>query len=975
MASRAWRAMLLAAVAGVTGVAFASGPRWVTGPPYFTQSSGRPVVWYTSTPQYFTDPGDLSPTVTHAQADALVAAAAGVWNVPSSQMQIGYGGALNEHVSGLNTYLGPGGMVFPADAQAANSMAKQIAVVYDSDGSVTDALLGGGASAPVECSQNGVTESVDDFDLSGHILHAVVILNGRCTGRAPQMQLQMQYQLERVFGRVLGVGWSQTNDNVFTATPLPTPDQVAHWPIMHPIDIVCGAYTYQCLPQPFTLKADDVAAISSLYPMYGHTTSVPGKIATYTMAARAYGTVTFPTSQGMEWVNVAVQRRQMFWDVPEAWYETSSVSGFLFQQSSGNPVTGPATGLAGSMGSPNTTNEGYYDLAWIPLIDIYNAGWLNVVLTTEQVNPLYIGTHAVGPYVSNGVAPSGVAFRGGATGLGQDFDGFEASELDLAPTGAAASCNTSGDGVEAAPAAVAASGWWTGLLCAHGHAAWTSFSMGAGRTSAIEVTAVDELGYATTAKALPLIGVWAAGDATGTLPSVAATPSALNATTLGMTSTSVASTQSRTLRMVVADARGGGRPDFGYRARVLYADTVLPVSVGGSGGQIAIAGMGFRQGNEVLVNGVVATVTSWTATSIVASAPPMNAFATRPSAAVDVTVLDLSTGGRTVMTAALTYDNTAPDVLVLVSAPAGSVPVGAVAAVPLAVRVFLGDGVTPVAGLPVTFSVTAAVAGYGACSLPPCVVITDAAGLASTTVTPTAFGAVTLQAAAVGQAVTATFNAVERSVTALRPTEYLAAGATVVWMPQVNLAQNGQPAAGAVVSWIGSAGMTVSPTMSSSDATGLAQTTATSGPLAAGVQATGQACGWAGAVCAEVAAIGVDPAAWRVTVMSGAGQAIGVAGTFAPVVAMVTDGAGHPVAGAPVAVHQTVDAAEMACPSLGRCPAVPVLASGVTAGVSDADGLVSVTPRQVAGVGEVTNVAVAAGTQGFVALSLTQGPR
>jgi hypothetical protein len=36
--------------------------------------------------------------------------------------------------------------------------------------------------------------------------------------------------------------------------------------------------------------------------------------------------------------------------------------------------------------------------------------------------------------------------------------------------------------------------------------------------------------------------------------------------------------------------------------------------------------------------------------------------------------------------------------------------------------------------------------------------------------------------------------------------------------------------------------------------------------------------------------------------------------------------------------------------------------------------LVSVVPMQIAGVAELTNVAVAAGTQGFVSLSIEQGP-
>ena len=108
-------------------------------------------------------------------------------------------------------------------------------MVYDTDGSVTETLLGAGASLPSACRTNAVTESVDKFDPAGYIVHAVIVVNGRCSGAAAAQQLELQYKLERVFGRVLGLAWSQTNDNVFTGVPTPTYNQALHWPIMHPV--------------------------------------------------------------------------------------------------------------------------------------------------------------------------------------------------------------------------------------------------------------------------------------------------------------------------------------------------------------------------------------------------------------------------------------------------------------------------------------------------------------------------------------------------------------------------------------------------------------------------------------------------------------------------------------------------------------------------------------------------------------------
>jgi hypothetical protein len=42
--------------------------------------------------------------------------------------------------------------------------------------------------------------------------------------------------------------------------------------------------------------------------------------------------------------------------------------------------------------------------------------------------------------------------------------------------------------------------------------------------------------------------------------------------------------------------------------------------------------------------------------------------------------------------------------------------------------------------------------------------------------------------------------------------------------------------------------------------------------------------------------------------------------------------------------------------------------------ISDVDGIASITPMQMIGAAEVTNIIAAAGTQGFVSLSLEKQP-
>ena len=743
-----WWLLLWGGVAG----AYAGGPRWVTGAPYFS-TTGQSVVWYTNAPQYYTDPGGLGPGVDHAAADALVAAAASVWNIPTASLVLGQGGALDEHVSGQNVYASTSGPIYPADVQPQNGAAKQIAVIYDTDGSVTDLLLGSGASDPSGCMQNGVTESVDSITPDGLIRHALLILNGRCAGPAQEQQLQMQYQVMRAFGRILGLAWSQTNDNVFTYAPQPTYDQAMHWPVMHPIDIICGPYTYQCMPEPFTLRPDDISALGQLY-FIAQGTAPAGKTDTQYYANGLGGRLAFPNGEGMQGVNVVARRWQQYYANPEDFYEASSVTGYNYRQNNGNAVSGTDGTLMGSQGTLDNFYQGWYRIARIPII---SGDWQNVYLDTEPVNPLYTGEYAVGPYTSNTVLPSGADSRALAYVMGSYLD---ATWVDISTAGAAAQCNSGADGTESAPAAVGASGWWMDTLCGYGHQAWSLVPVQGGRTFTLEVSAQDEAGNATASKAMPVIGVWNASDATGVPPTVAAVGTAFNAPVLGMTSVSVSSSQASRFRVGLADQRGDGRPDYNYQVRVLYADSITPASLGAAGGTVTITGMGFRPGNAVLVNGVEAQVQSWADTQIVATVPTLRALGTQAAVAADVTVQDLTSGGTTTMSGALAYAASPAEVVHLVSSPSGQVLAGTMAATWFTVQVLGADGVTPVAGEAVTLSASGGSVRLGACGTASCVVLTNALGVASTSVTATSAGAVSLLGVANAGSVAGAFTSV-----------------------------------------------------------------------------------------------------------------------------------------------------------------------------------------------------------------------
>lgn len=950
------------------GSLHAGGPRWATGFPYFT-TEGQPIVWYTNQPQYFTDPGDLSVYVNHAAADALVVAAANVWNVPTSSLVLSQGGSLDEHISSANVYPTQSGLVFPADVQSSNYLAKQIAIIYDYDGSVTDLLLGSGASDPSSCRQNAVTASVNSIVSTGYIQHAIIILNGRCTGPAPEQQLQMQYQLMRAFGRVLGLAWSQTNDNVFTYSPQPTYNQAMNWPVMHPIDIICGPYTYQCMPQPFTLRPDDISALDGLY-FINQGQAPAGKTDTLLNANRIYGKVTFPTGQGMSGVNVLARRWEWFTDPSsqEGWYTASSVTGLLFRRRFATAITGTDNSAAGSMGTTYNYYEGYYNLSRVPMLP---GGWQNVIIETEPVNPLYTGPYAVGPEAGNTVDPSG----SNESSIDEVLPSYRASEFWTGTNNAASTCNPGNDGSETSPVAAASTGWWTGLLCGDGHTSWSLFSVRANRSFTIEVAAQDEHGFASSHKAMPVIGLWNASDPTGTQPTFAAQTEPFNSPATGVSSLTTQTTQTAQLRMAIADESGVGRPDYNYQARVLYADSISPSVVSAAGGAVTITGMGFRPGNTVTVNGVVATVSNWTSNTITATVPPLSALGSSTGLVADVAVNDIVTGGVTVMSQSLTY-GTPQSTLDLLSSPSGTVATGQTAVSPFAVQAIAADGATPIVGQPITFSVIAGSAMFGTCGASVCTLSTNASGIASIPVTPLSAGPITLSATGAAGDVTVSFVAANevRSAVPDSPIEYIAAGAVATWTPQVDLTDNLASVAGVSVNWLPVGGaISVSPAQSLANAQGTAQTAATAGPLAAGAQAFMTACAWL-STCATFMAKGVALPDLRLTVVSGAGQSVSANGALAPIVLQVTDSSLHPVAGAAVEIHQTMDGWQQPCPTRGRCPVAPTYGTSSSAIASDANGLLAITPNQTAGAAEIINIAAATGTQGFVSLSIQKHP-
>lgn len=371
-------------------LARAGGPRYIAGISYFNQgTAGTPLSWAQGVVNYYTDQGPLSAMVPGSQGDTLVADAFSQWtSISTVALSVTHAGQLAEDVNGSNVYRNSDGTItMPADIMP-SATGTPVGIVYDADGTVTDALLGQGAGDASECFGNAVYGGVDHFGVAAYFLHALVVINGNCVAQLPDPDVE--YRLVRVLGRVLGLGWSQMNLNVQTGDPRPTADDYVGFSIMHAVDSpscvpISLCYSNGGQVNPYQPKMDDQAALSRLYP--GSTFSAS--------TARIHGNVYFANAsgqpgQGMQGVNVVARWIDPNTSQPSGAYASACVSGFLFAGNVGTTATGfnDATGLPfNRYGSNDTTLEGFFDLAGL---QIPNGGSsAQYQLTVEAVDPLW----------------------------------------------------------------------------------------------------------------------------------------------------------------------------------------------------------------------------------------------------------------------------------------------------------------------------------------------------------------------------------------------------------------------------------------------------------------------------------------------------------------------------------------------------------------------------------------------------------
>ncbi len=945
-------------------VALAGGPKYVAGASFFNPAVlGQPIHWSSGQVNYYVDRGPLNGSVSNQQATAMVDAAAALWSaVPTAAVTLTDMGALKEDVNGSTIAVTGGQITAPADVTPA-ATGYPLGVIYDADGSVIDAIFGAGASQPTSCQNNGVWTWLDNINPDATIAHGIILLNGLCASSQGQLAM-MSFELERAFGRILNLDYAQVNPTALTDE---LAGGAAGWPVMQPLSGACGSNGGECIPDSSVLRYDDIAALNRIYPVTAQNLpSFPSKQLTAANTVSIQGTVAFRTGMGMQGVNVVARPLDANGN-PLYQYTVTFVSGGTFNGNHGNAISGFTDANGNPLakwGSNDPALQGYFDLSDMPLPPGVTTASYQV--TFEPVNPLYILSESVGPYLDGQVAPSGTLAPISLPGL--TAGSFQTLAVDV-PDSAVGGYDDA-IGAEASPRQMSPSGMWAGRIGQVGQTDWFTFPVRGNRTFTVVTQALDETGAPTEVKAMPSIGIWDAFDPVGST-TLGSAPG-MNGLATGETWVRVTSFADDVVRVGVADQRGDGRPDYPYNGWVLYADTVEPQRLPAGGGPIVIHGMGFRLADTVLVGGQPALVTSISPNEIDAIAPPAAAGVT---GSVDVEVDDLPAFyAAAIVSAGISYNSGSGDALTLIAAPMNTVPTG----VPMPFTVTaLDSNLTPAGGVTVIYTVLSGTATLS-CGQPLCSVAATGDGRATMNVTAVD-GAWSIVTASLtnGSSLQAQFAGGTAPVlAALTPRLSVAAGATVTWTVQALVLNGGVPAAGQAVGWqssstgIAAQGATLDLTNSS----GIATQSLTVGPLAKGQLVTINACLNGASQCVAFSAIGARAEYATLEAVSGTAQTLSVEGTPAQVTLRLLDMDGNPMAAGSVSLYQALYAWAPPCAAHSACPPSNLLATQTATATSALDGTVTFTPASLPGVPTNLVALAASGNTSTLSIAVEQHP-
>ena len=305
--------------------------------------SGKEVAWRAgNVVTYHVDQGPLGP-LSNDQAVALVDELFGLWqNVPTANLTVQRAGYLPVDVTAANyTSYRPNTNSDPYHP-----------IIFDTDGSITDAVFGFGASN-FTAGFSGPGWTIGGFN-DGEILDASAVLNAKFITSGYGTLTEFKAVMLHEFGHFLGVGHSQVNLGTALDREVLFNNNYT-LPIMFPVSLG---------DRPVELTWDDKAQISRLYPGAGAANSG-------TIKGRVYLADGSTPFQG---ANVIARRV----DSPLV-VAVGSVSGFLYR----------GTGTSATLGTVNASHQGYFEISGLP------AG--NYTVEVEPIHPGFISGSSVGP--------------------------------------------------------------------------------------------------------------------------------------------------------------------------------------------------------------------------------------------------------------------------------------------------------------------------------------------------------------------------------------------------------------------------------------------------------------------------------------------------------------------------------------------------------------------------------------------------
>lgn len=340
---------------------------------YLSVSSGGVARSWSGTVTVNLDQGTLG-ALSNGQANTLALDAINRWassSIATCSLSFSQGSTLPVDVTSanFNTYLNEG------------SPDGLTPIVYDTNGTITDAMIGAGAG-------NAVLGFAGPVWLSGNtIVEGRAVLNGRfidgnSTSPNPEVTvLQFEGVIAHELGHMLNLDHAQFNDAFVNVDGFHTADFTGY-PTMYPL-------VHDNID---TLEIDDEYWISSLYPSASFTT---GRTAITGVVRNAAGTL-------LNGVNVVARRAD------DARLAVSCVSGYLD-------------------GTPTASPDGIFRIPGLPA----NSAW---VLDVEQIQSDFTGGSRVGPIQPPLTLPGPIEFFS-ETGTESNSDALNRSSTFMTGAG------------------------------------------------------------------------------------------------------------------------------------------------------------------------------------------------------------------------------------------------------------------------------------------------------------------------------------------------------------------------------------------------------------------------------------------------------------------------------------------------------------------------------------------------------------